>query len=1339
MKFDGVQTGNLLLTNALANFDANPGFTLALTPNQAGSVTIVESNTAATRIRFNQGNTITLSNGAGSLSLGNGSSTLLQVALGVGNGAVHNVTNLSTTGSTVTFNSETYFIMGGGGSHTLAFYGPGNSYVNSSWQSFNNANLNLTVGGPGTVTVVGTAPLAGYAGTYGNVAVNGGTLAVAGAKALGSGNTVTLNNGGSLDCVVANLTNSTANAMSWNGNWTFVGTQNFDTGTGTVTNTGSRIVTVNANTLSVSGPIYGSTASVTKAGAGTLVFNNYGFYTGGTVVSNGLLLLNNAYAFPNPTMLGAVGATATAATEGLAVYGSGKVDVFGNSITVSSLNGGGIVDTTAAGGSPMLTVGDYNTNGVFTGSIQNTAGTMSLTKIGNGTLVLGGASTYNGGTTVSGGTLFVTNTTGSGTGSGPVTVGSGTTFGGSGSVAGSVDWQAGSSALFGVNSVGGANTTPFTVSGSVTLNGNPVTVNVAGVIPLDPGTYTLMTYNTSGSSGAFATSGVNYTGAGVSPGTVSSISTSGGTVKLTVVSLITGVHSTWTNNASGSWSVGANWSSNPNIPHAAGDLATLGSGAGYTAVTLDANESVGGVVFTNANSFNIADAGETLTFDNSGNGALISVANGSSNAIGTAVFLNDNLSVSLYPSTAVVLTNTVSSSSAKMITANGLGTVTLSANNTYGPSAGSVGTILSAGATAQLGNNGALGAGDVVVTNGSELVRALTGLTVANNFSLDGSPMTFDNNGNNVTLSGVISGAGALGKNGAGTLTLTGANTYNGDTSISAGTVKLGNASAIPGGTGNGNVNMGTNTTLDLNGLSPILNGLNASFGSATVDSLSGGAVTLTLGESGAYATYYGSIKNTSGSLALVKDGAGNQTLAGTNTYTGGTTINAGLVRVGNGNTNTSGSLIAVGLGSGPVVDNATLEFNLVGTNMFTNAISGSGAVNVANSSLNLFLSPANTFSGSVNVNGGSLWITNVGSLGTGPKTVYAVAGGSSSKTDIHLAGNITIPAAFSFQLTYLNGVLFNESGNNTVQGDITLPYGGGATYIIVSNGFLTLSGNVASDGIANGRNFQLGGPGNGLFSGVASDNAQTLGALTKVDSGTWTVSGASTTVAGMNINAGTLVLSGQWAGVVTVSSNATLTGTGTALTNLTVNSPAKFVPGAYGSIGTFTVVSNFTLAGSMYASVNKSAGQPNTVVNVGNATANSGSTLIVSNLGPALVGGERFQLFTQPVTNGNLVTIVPPTGVTFTNNLAVDGSITALSPMATNPTNITYSFKAGQLTLSWPGDHQGWLLQSQTNNVGSGLTMTNWHDVIGTDASTNAVITVDSSHGSVFFRLRKP
>ena len=786
--------------------------------------------------------------------------------------------------------------------------------------------------------------------------------------------------------------------------------QSLDLGFGPVTMNGNRIVTVNANTLTVDGGIAGNNDSLTKAGAGTLVLNGFNTYTGGTVVSNGVLQLGPGGVIPS-------GSTAA---ENVTIAG-GTLDLNGISPTISSLSGAGNLDTTMVGGSVAVTVGDFNANGAFSGIIKNTAGSLSLTKTGLGSLTLGGASTYGGGTTISAGTLLVTNTSGSGVGSGAVLVAGGASFGGSGSVGGSVNWQSGAAALFILGS-------PLTISGNITLGGNnAVTVNVPGPIPLAPGTYILMTYNNSGSSGAFPANGVVYTGAGVNPGTVSTISTGSGAITLTVVSTINGVHSTWINSAGGNWSVGGNWSSNPTVPHSPGDLATLGFGSTYTTVTLDANESIGGVVFTNANSFNIADSGKTFTFDNSGNGAVISVANGSSNSISTAVFLNDNLAASVFPGTALSVSGVISGFGKTMALSGG-GTLTLSGNNSYGPAAGSMGTTLFGGAL-QLGNNSALGAGDLSFL-GSSIIRAIVPLTLANNVVItNGTTASLDNNGNNVSLTGTLSGGGAFGKNGAGTLTLNNANSYNGDTSIGAGTVQLGNVNAIPGGNGNGNVNMGTNTILNLNGFSPIFKGYNNSPGGAIIDSLSGGAVTLTLGESGAFATFDGNIQNSSGALTLVKDGAGTQTLAGTNTYTGGTTINAGTLQVGNANTNAS-----AGLGAGPVVINANgiLQFNLGGTNVFTNTVSGGGALNVANVNSTLYLAGNNSsFTGPINVNAGSLWITNAGALGTGPKTVSAVGGGVSTLTAIHLDGshgNINVDSSISFFLTYLNGVLFNEA-----------------------------------------------------------------------------------------------------------------------------------------------------------------------------------------------------------------------------------------------------------------------------------------------------------------------
>jgi hypothetical protein len=61
-----------------------------------------------------------------------------------------------------------------------------------------------------------------------------------------------------------------------------------------------------------------------------------------------------------------------------------------------------------------------------------------------------------------------------------------------------------------------------------------------------------------------------------------------------------------------------------------------------------------------------------------------------------------------------------------------------------------------------------------------------------------------------------------------------------------------------------------------------------------------------------------------------------------------------------------------------------------------------------------------------------------------------------------------------------------------------------------------------------------------------------------------------------------------------------------------------------------------------------------------------------------------------------------------------------------------------GTLTLSWPADHLGWILQSQTNSLGAGLS-TNWVDVAGSEAGNTNEINIDSASPTVFFRLRHP
>ena len=132
--------------------------------------------------------------------------------------------------------------------------------------------------------------------------------------------------------------------------------------------------------------------------------------------------------------------TSNGGTARVEVFGNGNLDISSHNfpgVTVGSIEGDGQVFL----GPNTVNVGSNNVSTTFSGVIQDNGGafngTGSLAKLGRGKLILTGANTYTGRTAVSHGTLLVRNTSGSGTGSGPVQVNGGT-LGGTGTIAGAV-------------------------------------------------------------------------------------------------------------------------------------------------------------------------------------------------------------------------------------------------------------------------------------------------------------------------------------------------------------------------------------------------------------------------------------------------------------------------------------------------------------------------------------------------------------------------------------------------------------------------------------------------------------------------------------------------------------------------------------------------------------------------------------------------------------------------------------------------------------------------------------------------------------------------------------
>ncbi|EBV1980518.1 AIDA autotransporter-like protein ShdA, partial [Salmonella enterica subsp. enterica serovar Kentucky] len=357
-----------------------------------------------------------------------------------------------------------------------------------------------------------------------------------------------------------------------------------------------------------------------------------------------------------------------------------------------------------------------------------------------------------------------------------------------------------------------------------------------------------------------------------------------------------------------------------------------------------------------------------------------------------------------------------------------------------------------------------------------------------------------------------ISGSGQVVKSGDKTLTLSGANSYTGGTTISGGTLVASNVEALGTGDitdnatlelnaggdfannigGTGSVVKSGDKTLTLSGSNTYTGGTTISGGTlvaTNVEALGTGNVTdnatLELSTGGDFAN------NIGGTGSVVKSGDETLTLSGANSYTGGTTISGGTLVASN----------VEALGTGDVTDNATLELNTGGD--FDNAISGSGQV-VKSGDKTLTLSGANSYSGATTISGGTLVATNVDALGSGDVTDDATL-------ELNTGGTFDNAISGSGQVVKSGDETLTLSGTNTYSGG-TLISGG---TLVASNVEALGTGDVTNDAVLE------------LNTGGTFDNAISgSGQVVKSGDKMLTLSGANSYSGGTLISDGTLVAS---------------------------------------------------------------------------------------------------------------------------------------------------------------------------------------------------------------------
>lgn len=494
---------------------------------------------------------------------------------------------------------------------------------------------------------------------------------------------------------------------------------------------------------------------------------------------------------------------------------------------------------------------------------------------------------------------------------------------------------------------------------------------------------------------------------------------------------------------------------------------------------------------------------------------------------------------------------------------------------------------------------------------------------------------------------------------------------------------------------------------------------------------------------------------------------------------------------------NTPSIKLSGALAPGAVIFESTNNYNLTGSG----ALSGSGSLTKAGPGVLLIGTTNTAFAGSIDLQEGTLALSNSVSIGSGLITMSGgalltlpgsggatfVAGGivvpegenvtissggigngldgdlfSGDDTSVlNLAGGVSFRATSSGQFNGFTGTIniqpgatlrFSANSSGNIYGSLNPTFiingtmqprnAGNTIRLGTISGGGTFTGPQSNGGSGN-TTYEIGGDNSdATFSGVISSNSAVAGsqvALSKVGAGTLTLSGASTYTGGTVVNGGTLRVN-----------NVTGSGTGTGTLLVKVNTTLA----GTGTIGSATTVENgATLAPGTGTGVLKfngdltlgtsslmqfELGTTRDRVDVAGALMLKGILNVTALSG---FGVGRYTLFNfNPATMVNLSNVTfgtVPAGYNYSLSTNTPGRVDLLVLPSSTPPILSSLVTGNTLNFAWPADHRGWRLEVQTNSLSAGLG-TNWTTVEGS-ADTNWISWPLDANGSVFFRLVYP